>query len=307
MKYDHYLINNQHKWEQTWVYRPFPQQRYNFPLLLQMAGYARWGPGESYTRTHSTDFFVEYVCRGNVELRQNGRHYLIEPGEVYLLRKGVSHTYSTGPAGVVVKRFVQVAGSGIDHYLRALDLWNQDHIRPAEPQVVKHLLKQATTILARSPSEADAQLDVQLSCLMYQILLELNRAIQPSIPPVVEKALTFMHENLHRTLTRQEICAQVGLSMPHFNRLFSNYMHCTPIAYFLEQKYNWTVRLLKTTALSIKEIAYRVGFEDPLYFSAQFKKRFGVSPKDYRRHEKDLSKRRSQREYHPCNISWLHR
>lgn len=303
MKYDHYLINNQGKWEKTWVYRPFPHKRYNFPLLLQMAGYARWHVGETYERDRSTDFFVEYVQAGNVILIQNGKEYLVRPGEVYLLRKGASHCYSTGPAGFVLKRFVQIAGSGIDHYLRALELWDQDHVRLQNPHVFERLLKGVTTLLAQSPPDLDDQLDVQLSCLMYQILLELNRAIQPSIPPIVEKVLTFMHKNLHRSLSRQEICEYTGLSMPYFNRVFSSYMHCSPISYFLEQKFNWTVQLLKTTSLSIKEIAYRAGFDDPLYFSAQFKKRFGVSPKEYRKHEECITEQRRRRGYHPCSIS----
>ena len=301
MKYDYYHVQSYGKQEHTWVYRPFPQQRYNLPLLLQMAGYAHWLAGETYSRKRSTDFFVEYVCAGNVILNQDGKDYLIQPGEVYLLRRGVSHHYATGPAGLVLKRFVQIAGSGLDYYLRALELWDQDHIHPQNPRAFVRLLKQVTTLLAKSPSELDPQLDIQLSCLMYQILLELSMSIQPSIPPIIEKALAFMHANLHRSLSRQEICEHVGLSMPHFNRIFSNYMHCAPITYFLNQKFNWAAQLFKTTSLPVKEICYKIGLEDPLYFSAQFKKHFGVSPKQYREHEKhDLAQQR-RRDYHPCS------
>jgi AraC-like DNA-binding protein len=93
--------------------------------------------------------------------------------------------------------------------------------------------------------------------------------------------------------------------MSYFNKIFADYMHCTPIAYFLDQKFNWTAQLLKTTSLSIKEIAYKAGFDDPFYFSAQFKKRFGVSPKYYRQHEKNISEQRRRRDYHPCSAPWL--
>ena len=130
MKYDHYIIRQPKKWEHTWVYRPFVHERYNFPFLLKMAGYGQWLAGESYSRDPSTDFFVEYVSAGNVHLIQNKNEYLIQPGEVYFLRKGVSHCYSTGSANLVLKRFVQIDGSGIDHHLQTLGLWNQDHIRP---------------------------------------------------------------------------------------------------------------------------------------------------------------------------------
>lgn len=304
MKYDAYLVENEGKTEHTWVYRPAPQKRTNFPLLLQMAGYGRWLAGETYTRTRSTDFFVEYVCAGNMSLRQDGKDYLVQPGEAYLLRKGASHHYGTGPAGVVLKRFVQIAGSGVDYYLRALELWDQDHIRLPNPRLFERLLKQATTLLAQAPSDSDGQLEIRLSCLTYQILLELSMSIQPSVPPRIEQALTFMQANLHRLLTREEICAQIGLSMANFNRLFADYMHCTPIAYFLNQKFDWAAQLLKTTSLPVKEVCYKLGFDDPLYFSAQFKKRFGVSPRQYREYEKSSLAQQGRRDYHPCNSPW---
>ncbi len=300
MKYDHYFIQQANKWEQTWVYRPFVHERYNFPLLLKMAGYGKWLTGESYTRTQSTDFFLEYVCAGDAHFIQDSREYVVRPGEVYLLRKGASHTYSAGPANFILKRFVQIAGTGIEHYLQALGLRDQDVVRPQNSHKFERLLKQVTTFLAHSSSDGDIDLHVQLSCLAYQILLELSLSIQSSVPVLVENALTFMHENLHRTLSRQDICDHVGISMPYFNRQFSQHMHCTPIAYFLRQKFNWAAQLLKTTSLSVKEISYKTGFDDPLYFSAQFKKQFGVSPRQYRRHAAQKSEQERKRSYHPC-------
>lgn len=41
-------------------------------------------------------------------------------------------------------------------------------------------------------------------------------------------------------------------------------------------------RLLLHTSLSIKEVAYEIGFEEPLHFSGFFKKRVGISPSQFR-------------------------
>ena len=40
---------------------------------------------------------------------------------------------------------------------------------------------------------------------------------------------------------------------------------------------------LVSTDLPIKEIAKRVGFENPYHFSTRFRKRLGKSPRQYRR------------------------
>ena len=42
-------------------------------------------------------------------------------------------------------------------------------------------------------------------------------------------------------------------------------------------------RLLRFTDLDVGEIAYRIGFDDRLYFSRAFKRRYGVAPTAYRR------------------------
>jgi AraC-like DNA-binding protein len=300
MKYDHFFFNDPVKWEHIWAYRPLPQRGENFPLLIQNAGYARWRAGAIFARKVSTEFYVEYVCAGNVQLIQDRKQYLVGPKEIYLLRKGSEHQYTAGPAGFVVKRFAQITGTSVDYYLRSLGLWEKEYIRPAQPRIFNNLLKQATTLLTHSPEDNDLQVAIQLSCLAYQLLLELSRTNQPETPPMIAQALTFMHENLHRSLTRQEICAHVGVSAAYFCRIFSEYMGCSPVTYFLEQKFNWTAQMLKTTGLSIKEVSDKAGFESPFYFSAQFKKHFGYSPKRFREHEHWHLRELQSSDYRPC-------
>ena len=41
-------------------------------------------------------------------------------------------------------------------------------------------------------------------------------------------------------------------------------------------------RLLRFTELAVSEVAHRVGFDDPLYFSRAFKRRHDESPQAYR-------------------------
>ena len=300
MKYDHFFVQHATKREKMWVYRPFSQERYNFPLLLKMAGYGRWEKEETFSRVKSTDFFVEYVAHGNVHLVQDKKEYIIQPGEVYLLRKGATHTYSVGPSGQLLKRFVQIGGTNMEHHIQLLGLWEQDRIRPQDPQKIERLLKRVTKLLANAPGDENLELHVQLSCLAYEILLELSLSLKSSVPILIENALTFMHENLHRSLSRQDICQHLGVSMPYFNRLFSYHMNCTPVAYFLRQKFNWAAQLLRTRSFSVKEISYTTGFEDPLYFSAQFKKQFGVSPTQYRKRTAQIVEKESRSNYHPC-------
>ncbi|MFR6640189.1 MAG: helix-turn-helix domain-containing protein [Christensenellales bacterium] len=44
--------------------------------------------------------------------------------------------------------------------------------------------------------------------------------------------------------------------------------------------------MLKTTPDTITEIAGRCGYSDPNYFSVVFSRKFGVSPREYRKNKK---------------------
>ena len=78
--------------------------------------------------------------------------------------------------------------------------------------------------------------------------------------------------------------AQVcGISERNFYNLFKNWAGKTPVDYRNEMRTTAAASLLVSTNLSIGEIAFKTGFEDPYYFSRVFKKNMGVSPKVYRK------------------------
>lgn len=56
----------------------------------------------------------------------------------------------------------------------------------------------------------------------------------------------------------------------------------SPNRFILKTKLEISLSLLAEGRLSIKEIAYSTGFNDPKYFSRRFKKEFGITPKEYK-------------------------
>lgn len=74
-----------------------------------------------------------------------------------------------------------------------------------------------------------------------------------------------------------------GMSKYAFIRAFKAEMQETPQRYVIRLKTEKARLLLTETDMKIKDIARRLGYEDPLYFSAVFKKYVGVSPEIYRK------------------------
>ena len=72
------------------------------------------------------------------------------------------------------------------------------------------------------------------------------------------------------------------MSPNHFSSIFSQEMGSTFIEYLIGKRMERAKELLRTTQLRSSEVAYRVGYRDPHYFSSTFKKIQGMTPREYR-------------------------
>ncbi len=77
-----------------------------------------------------------------------------------------------------------------------------------------------------------------------------------------------------------------GLSPSVFRRIWNHLVGIPPHRYVIERRMIHARRLLAETAMTISEIAYEVGYEDPLYFSRLFRKNTGISASMYRRYHR---------------------
>lgn len=99
----------------------------------------------------------------------------------------------------------------------------------------------------------------------------------------VEKAVRFINDNiLLQPITVSDAADVAGLSPAHFTRMFQNKIGIAPVKYIIEVKMNYAKKMLAEQDLSIKEIARLLHYEDQLYFSRQFTKCMGMSPRKYR-------------------------
>lgn len=96
-------------------------------------------------------------------------------------------------------------------------------------------------------------------------------------------ALAFIEEHLAEPIRLQDLAARMSLAPVYFSNLFSGAMCVSPIQYLNRRRIARSKELLLIGPLSIKEIAAKTGFEDPLYFSRVFQKQEGLSPLQYRR------------------------
>ncbi|WP_438444162.1 helix-turn-helix domain-containing protein [Gorillibacterium sp. sgz5001074] len=95
-------------------------------------------------------------------------------------------------------------------------------------------------------------------------------------------AISYIEDHYLEPLTLEEIADQSGISVRHLNRVFQSYFQTTPMTYLQRLRMEHASSLLKQTKLPIMDISSICGFNDSNYFTRQFTRIFGLSPKAYR-------------------------
>ncbi|HQO58158.1 MAG TPA: helix-turn-helix domain-containing protein [Candidatus Omnitrophota bacterium] len=100
---------------------------------------------------------------------------------------------------------------------------------------------------------------------------------------IVEKVAYYINANYHRPdLSLRSLCEETGLSYHYLSRLIKKVLKTSFTQYLNRIRLQVASRLLQNKSLSVTEIAYACGYEDPGYFCKLFKKGYGQTPGFYR-------------------------
>ncbi|MBC2840419.1 AraC family transcriptional regulator [Robiginitalea sp. SC105] len=95
-----------------------------------------------------------------------------------------------------------------------------------------------------------------------------------------------MEENFLYNLSLEEFARLAGKSLSSFKRDFQSAFNSTPGRWLTGRRLEHARQLLLGTGLTVKEICFDTGFENPSHFTNAFRKRFGQTPNQYRKMEK---------------------
>lgn len=109
-----------------------------------------------------------------------------------------------------------------------------------------------------------------------------GKKIDLNIHEVISTLCQRINQNPEFQWSVSKLAQQLNFSSDHFIRLFKAQTNQTPNEYIVNNRIMAAQSLLLRTNLSIQEIANTLNYSDPYYFSKQFKKISGSSPRKYR-------------------------
>lgn len=235
--------------------------------------------GAHYMRRFAPFLSIEYVKQGTLLVRQRGGAWELGPGEIFVMQPGIESEFVSGEGGCR-KISVMVTGSLLDAFLRGSGLGGTDVVPRLDALHTERLLQEIGELADETPNGFTPR----NSLLAFELLQSLR--VPPGILEMPE-ALAELRGELERHpehgWSQQEMADRCNCSRNHLVRLFRKYLGTTPRQYLLELRMRRAKQLLAGEQLSVKEISARVGYENALNFSTEFRRRFGMPPSEYRR------------------------
>ena len=97
------------------------------------------------------------------------------------------------------------------------------------------------------------------------------------------QAQIWLKDNLEKEINVNELAKLFEMSERTFSRRFKNATGSTPLKYLQKLRMETAKELIKSSNLSINEVMYRVGYQDPSHFSSLFKTHHGTTAGQYKK------------------------
>jgi AraC-like DNA-binding protein len=270
-------------------------------LTISTIGYEDILPGEEYpTKGHADGYYFDlqkgrilneyqllYLTEGEGTFQStNQKPTRIKQGDLFLLFPGEWHTYHPLPQKGWKSYWIGFKGRNMDDRVRA------GFLSPTKPiyhvgfsSEIVHIYEEAF-----SKAKEEAAYSQQTLAGIVNYLVGLMYSLERNIvlnkdynyADIMNRARLRIRESLESSISIQAIAEELGIGYSNFRKLFKEYTGVAPAMYQQELRLQRAKEMLSTTNLSIKEIAYRLNFDSPDYFSAKFKIKTGRKPSEFR-------------------------
>ncbi|WP_372629455.1 helix-turn-helix domain-containing protein [Cohnella sp.] len=259
---------------------------------------------ESFHLQEHTHDFIEIciVAEGEGEHYIDGTHFKVTKGDLFYIPVGVSHVFrprSAAPDRSLIVYNCVFASACLDDVFRLLPLERKlrDFYGRAEEEkrwiALRDSAGEAQWTLQRlfldssQPAEGhSARLYaglIELLVFVYRRCSPIASASVPAEENGIRELLGRIVRDCARTFNAEDIAAELGVSARQLQRLVKSASGMSLTEFVQEARIQESCRLLDESANKIGAIASAVGYQDMKFFNRLFKRKTGMTPREYRR------------------------
>ena len=238
----------------------------------------RWGPGAR------DRYILHYVYAGRGFLEVEGRVYPVNAEQSFLIFPNTSILYYPDSENPWSYIWIDFYGDEAGLLIRQTAFSINSPVSAAFPQEEIIPLFMAV----HNSFGLDISQQYRSGGYLYVLLayyvqyFPVNKSPKQS-PAYLQNAIHYIMANIYRPITVQDVADYLNISRAHLYRIFEAQLSMSPSEYLIHYRIKSACSLLAGSSLSIKEIAFSLGFDNPLYFTKVFHQIMGIPPSQYRK------------------------
>ena len=249
-------------------------------LYVVCAGDFTYAPGYELSRSSFDSYLMEIILEGRVNIETEGERLTARAGQAVLIDCNKPHRYHSDTGWHAL--WVHFDGAPAKGYFSLI-------LRQNGRVFATHRLQEAHEALQGIFDmfhQGQPLSETRMALYLTQALTALSESAEPAIMSggagPINRAVELINRRVGEEPSVTELARMVGLSEYHFIRVFRQLMGVTPGQYIIISRMNHAKYLLKTTALSVGEIAAMAGYSSESMFTAAFRRTQSMTPTQYR-------------------------
>lgn len=262
-------------------------------LFVHSMGHVAHARGLKVHRSSEFRWYVFLYCTdGCGRVRSGDVSYTLTADQYMMLPPGMSHGYRAENDDPCTLYWVVFGGRKARLYASAMG--HVPAMAPlsdsSDPGLRIALFESIYAVLCGGCSleklqYAAIELAHFFATFIYADLLRVPVPQSGYVENIVNRMTHFMHANVERNFTLHELASEAGYSESYFCRQFVRQTGYSPIDYFIRVKINKAAVYLLKTSLTVSQIASKLGFRSPDYFSRTFRRVVGISATEFRKQD----------------------
>ncbi|MGN1409339.1 MAG: helix-turn-helix domain-containing protein [Eubacteriales bacterium] len=236
------------------------------------------------------DNYLVYISAGKMRTKAPEGVGVLEAGDFAVFGKNKPFHYIICEGEPIDYFWVHFGGYGASDILKSCGIQVDTRYRIGLHDTVKRAFEEIFDTFNPKTDRFDLSANTSLLSLISLLAKYASESDKGSqnerLKERLKSSLEYLHAHYTENIDISALAAMDYLSTGRYRELFKSMMNSSPLEYITNLRLNMARELLSGTKLDIASVAEAAGYQDYRYFSRVFKKRFGSTPREYRREEK---------------------
>lgn len=268
----------------------FPDDRF-VDFSMYQFGWEKCEPRHSYGPAVRNHYLFHYILSGKGILESNDANkqthfYNLHAGQGFLIAPGQINHYHADEDDPWEYTWIEFDGVRVKESLDMAGLNVNQPVYRAGAQAEAEKLGQIMMYIVDHGTGTPLQLTGYGFLFLDQLVSSSAMKQEGKGKRVrdfyLREAMNYIEQHYQEEIAVEDIAAFCGLNRSYFGKVFREVMGKTPQEFLIHYRITKACQLLKSTQMSIKDIAIAVGYPNQLHFSRAFHNAIGTSPRAWR-------------------------